>query len=141
MRLSVQDDSETLRIRARQSGYTEAEKIEALVLLLAAGGDCLDDIATRQADGGLGRLGERPLPSADALRHFLYACHADAPVAGRSRAARPKRLRFTLFTLAGRLVTHARQLVLRVSAAAERLAGLIAARARLALVAQALPAG
>jgi hypothetical protein len=55
--------------------------------------------------------------------------------------ARPKRLRFTLFTLAGRLVTHARQLVLRVSAAAERLAGLIAARRRLALVAQALPAG
>ena len=55
--------------------------------------------------------------------------------------ARPKRLRFTLFTLAGRLVTHARQLVLRVSADAERLAGLIAARARLALVAQALPAG
>lgn len=56
-------------------------------------------------------------------------------------SARPKRLRFTLFTLAGRLVTHARQLVLRVSAAAERLAGLIAARHRLALVAQALPAG
>ena len=45
------------------------------------------------------------------------------------------------FTLAGRLVTHAGQLRLRVSAAAERLAGLIAARARLALVAQALPAG
>jgi hypothetical protein len=56
-------------------------------------------------------------------------------------AARPKRLRFAVFTLAGRLVTHAGQLRLRVSAAAERLAGLIAARARLALVAQALPAG
>jgi len=56
-------------------------------------------------------------------------------------AARPKRLRFALFTLAGRLVTHAGQLVLRVSAAAEALAGLIAARTRLALVAQALPAG
>jgi hypothetical protein len=55
--------------------------------------------------------------------------------------ARPKRLRFTLFTLAGRLITHAGQLVLRVGAAAEYLAGLIAARARLALVAQALPAG
>jgi len=56
-------------------------------------------------------------------------------------SARPKRLRFTLFTLAGRLITHAGQLVLRVSAAAERLAGLIAARHRLALIAQALPAG
>ena len=55
--------------------------------------------------------------------------------------ARPKRLRFTLFTLAGRLVTHAGQLRLRVSRAAETLAGLIVARTRLALLAQALPAG
>jgi hypothetical protein len=54
---------------------------------------------------------------------------------------RPKRLRYTLFTLAGRLITHARKLVLRVSDAAERLAGLITARHRLALIAQALPAG
>ena len=56
-------------------------------------------------------------------------------------AARPKRLRFTVFTCAGRLVSRARQLRVRVGAAAERLAGLIAARARLALLAQALPAG
>jgi hypothetical protein len=56
-------------------------------------------------------------------------------------AARPKRLRFAVFTLAGRLVARARQVRVRVAAAAERLAGLIAARRRLALVAQALPAG
>lgn len=56
-------------------------------------------------------------------------------------AARPKRLRFAVFTLAGRLVSHAGRLRVRVSAAAERLAGLIAARVRLALIAQALPAG
>ena len=56
-------------------------------------------------------------------------------------AARPKRLRFTVFTLAGRLVSHAGELWLRVGAAAERLAGLIAARAQLARLAQALPAG
>jgi hypothetical protein len=54
---------------------------------------------------------------------------------------RPKRLRFTLFTLAGRLVSKAGRLRVRLSAAAERLAGLIAARRRLALIAQALPAG
>ena len=56
-------------------------------------------------------------------------------------AARPKRLRFAVFTLAGRLVSHAGRLWVRVSAEAERLAGLIAARARLALIAQAVPAG
>ena len=56
-------------------------------------------------------------------------------------AARPKRLRFALFTRAGRLLSHAGGLVLRISRAAERLASLIAARRGLALVAQALPAG
>jgi hypothetical protein len=77
-----------VHLRARQSGYTEAEKIEALVLLLAAGGDCLDDIAVLQADGGLGRLLARPLPSADTLRHFLYACHDDRLIAT-AQAQRP----------------------------------------------------
>jgi hypothetical protein len=36
-------------------------------------------------------------------------------------AARPKRLRFLLFTLPGRLVTHARQLWLRLATTPERL--------------------
>jgi hypothetical protein len=79
---------EHVHIRARQSGYTEGEKIEALVLLLAAGGDCLDDIAVLQADSGLGRLVERQLPSADTLRHFLYACHDDQVIAT-AQAQRP----------------------------------------------------
>ena len=52
--------------------------------------------------------------------------------------ARPKRLRYTVFTLAGRLVSHAGCLVLRIAEASERLAGLIAARTKLALVARAL---
>lgn len=77
-----------LHLRERQSGYTETEKIEALVLLLAAGGDCLDDIAVLQADGGLGRLLDRQLPSADTLRHFLYAFHDDRLIA-QAQAARP----------------------------------------------------
>lgn len=77
-----------VHIRERQSGYTETEKLEALVLLLAAGGDCLDDIAVLQADGGLGRLLDRRLPSADTLRHFLYAFHDDQLIA-QAQAARP----------------------------------------------------
>ncbi len=76
---------EQVRVRERQSGYTEIEKIEALVLLLAAGGDCLDDIAILQADGRLGRLLGRRFPSADTLRHFLYACHDDRLIAEAKR--------------------------------------------------------
>ncbi len=79
---------EQVRVRARQSGYTETEKLEALVLLLAAGGDCFDDIAVLQADGGLGRLLDRPLPSADTLRHFLYAFHDERLIA-EAQAQRP----------------------------------------------------
>lgn len=77
-----------VRVRERQSGYTEAEKIEALVLLLAAGGTCLDDIAVLQADGGLRRLLGRRFPSADRLRHFLYAFHDDQLIA-QAQAQRP----------------------------------------------------
>ena len=72
---------EHIHLRERQSGYTETEKIETLVLLLAAGGDCLEDIAVLQADGGLGRLLGRRFPSADRLRHFLYAFHDDQLIA------------------------------------------------------------
>jgi hypothetical protein len=43
-------------------------------------------------------------------------------------AARPKRRRSALFTLAGRILMHAGRVVLRVSAEAERRAGLLAAR-------------
>ena len=77
-----------VQCRERQSGYTETEKLEVLVLLLAAGGTCLDDIAVLQADGGLGRLLGRKLPSADTLRHFLYAFHQDRLIA-QAQAARP----------------------------------------------------
>ena len=58
-------------VRQRASGYTETEKVEALVLLLAAGGTCLDDSEVLKADGGLGRLLGRTLPGADTLRHYL----------------------------------------------------------------------
>ncbi|RPH54913.1 hypothetical protein EHM82_06180, partial [bacterium] len=77
-----------VRVRERQSGYTESEKIEALVLLLAAGGTCFDDIRILQADAGLTRLLDRTLPSADTLRHFAYACHDDRLIA-QAQAARP----------------------------------------------------
>lgn len=64
-----------VQVRQRASGYTDVAKVEALVLLLAAGGDCLDDIAVLQADAGLCRLLGGPLPAADTLRQFLYAFH------------------------------------------------------------------
>ena len=38
---SVRDN---IRVRKRHRGYSESQKVEALVLLMAAGGECVDDI-------------------------------------------------------------------------------------------------
>jgi hypothetical protein len=48
------------------------------------------------------------------------------------RTARPKRLRYTVLNIAGRISSHAGQLVLRIGEKAEKLAGYVEARARLA---------
>jgi hypothetical protein len=64
-----------VRIRQRARGNDEVAMIEAVVMLLAAGGECLDDIAVLRTDAGLCRLVERALPSPDALRRFLYEFH------------------------------------------------------------------
>lgn len=61
------------------------------MLLLAAGGDCLDDIGVLAADEGLCRLlGRDRLPSPDTLRHFLNAFHDDALLEA-AKARRPPR--------------------------------------------------
>ena len=48
----------------------------------------------------------------------------------RYHLARPKRLRFEVFTLPGKLAVHASQLAVQVSAADTRLQELVAARQR-----------
>jgi len=69
---------EHVRVRRRASGYGEGVKIEWLVALQAAGGECVDDINVLRADGGLCRLLGGAPPSAEALRQFLYAFHDEA---------------------------------------------------------------
>ena len=49
--------------------------------------------------------------------------------------ARPKRMRFALFTLAARISKHAGSLVMRIGSSAEKLADLVASRLRLAQLA------
>lgn len=67
---------EHVHIRQRQSGYSEAEHVAALVLMLAAGGECLDDMAVLGADRGLLELLDKSSwPSPDASRQFLLALH------------------------------------------------------------------
>ncbi|MBP1778386.1 MAG: transposase family protein [candidate division NC10 bacterium] len=63
-----------IKVRKRRRGYSDARKVESLVLLMAAGGECVDDIEMLRADAGLCRLVGQ-LPSADRLLTFLYAFH------------------------------------------------------------------
>src|SRR5271166_2274930 len=81
----VLDDA--LGIRRRNHGATDAQKAEALVLLMAAGGESVDDIGVLRADKGLQRLCG-PLPSADVLLTFLYAFH-DESVIDQAQRERP----------------------------------------------------
>jgi hypothetical protein len=41
-----------VRVRRRRSGYDESTKVQWLVSLLAAGGDCVEDIEVLRAAGG-----------------------------------------------------------------------------------------
>jgi hypothetical protein len=69
-----------IAIRERDRGYSEARKIESLVLLMASGGECIEDIERLRQDRGLCRL-VGDLAGADALRTFLYAFHDDELIA------------------------------------------------------------
>jgi hypothetical protein len=66
-----------LQLRQRDSGFDEAQMVEAVVLLMASGGEVIDDIEVLRADQGLCRLLDRKLPAADTVRRFLYEFHDD----------------------------------------------------------------
>jgi hypothetical protein len=67
-----------LGIRQRNHGATDAQKAEAVVLLMAAGGTCVSDVAKLRSDKGLLRLVGYALPSEQVLWNFFNAFHDDA---------------------------------------------------------------
>jgi hypothetical protein len=72
-----------LRLRTRQRGYGEFDKLQAIVLIQAAGGDCVEDVRVLARDAGLTRLLHRRFPSPDALHDFLACFHDEAQMAQR----------------------------------------------------------
>jgi hypothetical protein len=78
-----------VRVQKRRSGYSEADKGESVMTLMASGGDCVDDIEVLRADEGLCRLlGGRP-PSPGALLQYLYAFH-DEELVEKAKRERPE---------------------------------------------------
>lgn len=86
--VSRQLDDE-LGIRQRDNGATDAQKAEALVLVMAAGGSCLSDVNKLRADKGLERLLGRELPSEQILWNYLNAFHDDGLIEEAKRRLRP----------------------------------------------------
>jgi hypothetical protein len=85
--LGVEESVEShLDIAKRQRGFSEYEKLEALILLTAAGGERIEDIRILSDDKALLRLLDRPsLPSPDALLELLKAF--DNPTAWEAKPA------------------------------------------------------
>jgi hypothetical protein len=59
----------------RERGFAPEHKLEALVTLIAAGGDRVEDVRTLSEDKGLEALLGGPLPSPDTLLDFLGSFH------------------------------------------------------------------
>lgn len=55
--------------------FDSADIVKSLVLLMAAGGDCVDDIELLRADKALERLVDREFPSAETVRQSLDLFH------------------------------------------------------------------
>lgn len=69
--------------------------VESLVMLFAAGGECLDDLDLFVEDAALTRLLGRPMPSPETMRRFLYAFHDESLIdAARTEAAERKETAF-----------------------------------------------
>lgn len=64
-------------------GLRQAEMVEALVLLSALGGDCLDDLDGLRRDQGLAALTGYVLPAASTARQWLDRFHDPAALADR----------------------------------------------------------
>jgi hypothetical protein len=86
-RLGVETWAEALDTRQRDAGFAAFEVLTAFVLLMSAGGDCLDDIDMLRHDKALCALLGHALPSAEKLRSTLETFHDPAILAKRADQA------------------------------------------------------
>ena len=77
MRALVVDElaASELPQQKRQRGFAPEHKLEALVTLIAAGGDRVEDVRVLTEDKGLEKLLGAPFPSPDALLDFVGQFH------------------------------------------------------------------
>ena len=64
-----------VHVKQRDRGFDEATYVESFLVLNAVGGDCVEDFARLQEDGGLAEMLGHPVPSPAAALKFLYHFH------------------------------------------------------------------
>ena len=67
-----------VRIKERNSGFTVGQKVESLVLLHIAGGDCMQDMEQLRLDAGLTKMLGYCAPSQRGVADFLESFHSPA---------------------------------------------------------------
>ena len=68
---------EPVRVKELERGYDEATLVESLVILPAAGGECMEDFKRLRGDPSLAEMIGPARPSPAAALQFLHAFHAD----------------------------------------------------------------
>jgi hypothetical protein len=81
-------------VKQRQRGFSEAEVVESLVLLHAAGGDCVDDLKRLKADPGLEAMLGHAIPSPEMARKFLGRFHSEAAIEAAKQSRKPGQIAF-----------------------------------------------
>ena len=82
-------------VRQRARGFTAGQQVESLVLLHAAGGDCMDDMEPLRQDDGVTKMLGYSVPSARCVGDFLDMFHDAHEVAdARAKAEAQERLSF-----------------------------------------------
>ena len=81
-------------VKERQRGFSESEVVESLVLLHAAGGDCVDDLRRLKADEGLEPMLGHAIPTPEMVRPFLERFHSDALIEAAKAARKPAQVAF-----------------------------------------------
>lgn len=81
-------------VKERQRGFSESAVVESLVLLHAAGGDCVEDLRRLKANEGLEPMLEHTIPSPEMVRSFLERFHSDDGVEAAKAARMPGQIAF-----------------------------------------------
>jgi hypothetical protein len=86
---------EHVRVKQRARGFSAGQQVESLVLLHAAGGDCMEDMEALRADGGVAKMLGYETPSARCVGDFLEQFHEGGMIVeARSKAEAQGRLAF-----------------------------------------------